>query len=226
MAWIPPKIWKDGECWILGGGPSLPRQFGVPEELVREVRQGRKPVTAYSPYLSPIYNKHIIAVNNAYMLGDWVDVCWFGDNSWYLVHRLGLIRFKGIKATCNIRFEKPEPRREARLKYLARDSKRFGITTKEGHVSWNGNSGASAINLAYHFGAKRILLLGFDMQKDGNATHWHGGHDPHVEPPFKRHKTSFAYIKADAERLGIEILNVNPDSAIDEFPKVRLEDVL
>jgi len=52
----PPQIWKDGIAFILGGGPSL---NDVDFDLIK--------------------NRRIIGVNNAYQLGDWVDVCWFGD---------------------------------------------------------------------------------------------------------------------------------------------------
>ena len=41
----------------------------------------------------------------------------------------------------------------------------------------NGNSGAGAINLAYHFGARRILLVGMDMKPGPNGEkHWHPDH--------------------------------------------------
>ena len=161
------------------------------------------------------------------MLGNWVDFIYFGDSAWYLVHREGLKRHPKISVSSHPRFSKPDARKEVGLKYLARDgAKRFGISTKPGHVSWNGNSGASAINLAVHLGARRVLLLGFDMKAEGQNTHWHGGHDPRVNPPFKRHLLCFPYVQEDARRLGVEILNVCPDSAIDVFPKVRLEEVL
>ena len=35
--WFVPRMWNDGECWILGGGSSLPRQFGVPESVIEKV---------------------------------------------------------------------------------------------------------------------------------------------------------------------------------------------
>jgi hypothetical protein len=55
-AWRIPKMWKGQTVFIIGGGPSL---NGTPLHLIHEHR--------------------VIGVNCAYMLGDWVDVCWFGD---------------------------------------------------------------------------------------------------------------------------------------------------
>ncbi len=52
----PPKIWKDGTAFILGGGPSLNE---VNFDLIK--------------------NERVIGVNNTYRLGAWVDVCYSGD---------------------------------------------------------------------------------------------------------------------------------------------------
>jgi hypothetical protein len=54
--WIAPKMWAGGTAFIVGGGPSLK---GVD--------------------LTPIHHRRVIGVNNAYRMGNWVDICWFGD---------------------------------------------------------------------------------------------------------------------------------------------------
>ena len=38
------------------------------------------------------------------------------------------------------------------------------------------NSGYQAVGLAYHLKADRIILIGFDMQRTGGKSHWHGDH--------------------------------------------------
>ena len=102
-------------------------------------------------------------------------------------------------------------------------------------VGWNGNTGGAAINLAVHMGAKRILLLGFDMNLDGTQMqHWHDlyGKGPVADErrkrklPFARHITCFAFIAADAKKLGVEIINLSPNSAIDNFPKMSVKEFL
>ena len=72
--WQVPKMWEGGECWIIGGGPSMPLQFGVPEDVVRGVLAGQLPFSTYSPFLSPIHDKHVIGINAAFLLGPWLDV--------------------------------------------------------------------------------------------------------------------------------------------------------
>lgn len=228
MNWTAPPMWAGGTAFIIGGGPSMPRQFGVPEDVVSKVMTGALPPATYSPYLTPIHGAHVIGVNNAYQIGPWIDCIFFGDCSWYLVHRLALTKFRNLKVTCCPRFAtKPEKESEG-IKYLAKDGgHRLGISDNLSKVAWNHNSGAAAISLAVHFGVKRIVLLGFDMCLDGGkVSHWHGSHGNKKPPPFERHLKGFPAIAEDAKRRGMEILNASPTSQIESFTKVFLATVL
>jgi hypothetical protein len=84
-------------------------------------------------------------------------------------------------------------------------------------------------------GVKRIILMGFDMRlSDDQKQHWHnlyqvrhkGRQREIVKLPFKRHLRCFPDIARDAGRRGIEILNACPDSAIEEFPKLTVNQIL
>lgn len=225
MLWHAPAIWEGGECWIIGGGPSMPQQFGVPEDVIRAVTSGASTPRAYSEYLTPLHSRHVIGINNAYMMGNWIQVEFFGDNSWYLFHRRALAQFPGMKVSCAPRFAKDG--NEEGVKYLAKDRKhRRGITSDTSKVGWNNNSGAAAISLARHFGVVRIYLLGFDMRRMEGHGHWHAPHNEKDALPFGRHLKGFPFIGSDARKMGIEILNVSPDSAIKSFKKVKLLEVL
>jgi uncharacterized Rossmann fold enzyme len=102
-------------------------------------------------------------------------------------------------------------------------------------LSWNGNTGAAAINLAIHFGAKRIMLLGFDMDIDPNnkMQHWHNlyAKGPVSDDrrrrklPFSRHLLGFPVIAEDVKKLGVQIINVSKDSTITCFPKKTIKQV-
>lgn len=232
MLWTVPKLWDGGDAWIIGGGASMPRQFDIPEDVIQRVMNGKEDVSAYSPYLSPLHNKHVIGVNNAYRIGNWIDICFFGDCSWYLVHRLALAKFPGLKITCCIRFAAKSGKNMEGIKYLAKDKAiRYGISTNPSTVAWNANSGAAAISLAANLGAKRIILLGFDMSLDQNhRSHWHRQHHPTKKtpplPPFKRHLRGFPDIASHAKKRGIEIINCSPVSAIKEFKVVPVAKLL
>jgi len=230
---IIPNMWEGGECWIIGGGPSMPRQFGVPEDIINTVQNGESSLEAYSPYLSAIHGRHVIAVNMAFRLGRWVDIMLYGDGKFYWDNWQDLLHFPNQKYTCNPNTAPGKPG-VYNVKYVARDGGHpMGITKKKDMVSWNKHTGGAAINVAYHLGVKRILLLGFDMKLAENGKqHWHGLYASAKNPrptralPFSRHLPSFKYISQDAKRLGLEILNVSPDSAILELKKVELKDVL
>jgi len=225
-------MWAGGECWIIGGGPSMPRQFNIPEDVIQKVMRRELEPNAYSPYLEPLHSRHIIGINNVYQIGNWIDILFFGDCPWYLVHRLKISNFPGLKVTCCNRFENKRKDGGDGLKYLAKNKeKREGITTDKTMLSFNCNSGSAGINLAVHLGVKRIILLGFDMKIDSrNITHWHGSHGELNKKikrdPYPRHMRGFPLIKQEADSLGVEIINASPESAIKEFEKVNVGDLL
>jgi hypothetical protein len=233
MRWIVPDMWKDGECWIIGGGPSVPRMFGVPESTIQDVYKKRQTLAAYSPYLSALHDKHVIGVNTAYQLGDWVDIALFGDIQFYLDHSSRLLKFRNLKVSCHPRVHNGKPG-VYHVKYLEQDrTKVKGLSSRVGHVGWNKHSGAVAINLAYHLGVKRVYLLGFDMRLDINGkSHSHAEYQQEGFPrnkhrvPFSGHLKAYPFIAKDAAKLKLEIINVNDNSAITQFPIAKLEDVL
>jgi hypothetical protein len=47
-----------------------------------------------------------------------------------------------------------------------------------------------------------------------------------IQLPFPKHLVGFPAIKEDADKLGVQIFNVCPDSAIKEFPKLTLKEAL
>lgn len=213
-----PKLWPGSTVFILGGGPSLA-----------------------DVDLSVIYDKRVIGVNNAY--GDpkviisknahmspyeprkWVDICWFGDLKWFRWHRRYLREFTGLVMHFN---ENTNIYKIDWIKGIRRSrTKPMGLDSSPAHICWNRNSGASAINLAYHLGAKRVVLLGFDMRLVDDKKNYHNDHvgEKGVDP-FKRFLQTFKYIAMDADKLDLEIINATPDSAIKEFPITKLEDTL
>lgn len=201
VEWNVPRMWDGAAVYILGGGYSL-----LDEKL------------------ELIHNKRVIGVNTSFMLGDWVDVCWWSDPCWYEWNVVDLSEFGGLKACCcRALIDKPG------VKVLNR-GKSMGIDHRTNFISWNRSSGGSAINLAVHLGAKRIVLLGFDMKPsdDKGEDNWHNLHKVKKYPPYHRFLESFPHIKKDAGNLGVEIINSTMCSLIPEdiFPKIPLEEVV
>lgn len=232
--WKVPRMWEGGECWIIGGGPSLIEQFDIPADVVVDVRSCRQPLSVFSPYMQAIHSKHIIGINAAFLLGRWVDMVFFGDNGFFLKNRRALAAFAGLKVSCAPKVNQPQYRGDG-IKFTPRNgSHSRGIATTRGTVSWNKNSGAAAISVAAHTGAKRIILLGFDMRcGEDAAQHWHAEYgrqagNPKNEKglPFPRHLLGFPAIARDARRMGIEIINASPHSRITEFKQANVKDLI
>jgi len=224
MSWDIPRLWEDSSCWIIGGGPSLAKVFGIPNRVVEQVRQGLSDISAYSPYLGQIHQEHVIGINMSYKLGTWVDMAFFADRGFYDKEKEGLHQFPNIKVTCAKGFKKALPG----FKQVKRSPVKYGLCLDSNTISWNNNSGIAAINLAIHLGVKKVYLLGFDMKLDsaGNQ-HWHRAYGSRQiqRGLFAGHCTGLDDIAEKAAKLGVEIINVNPDSAINHFPKKSLQEL-
>lgn len=232
--WRVPRIWDGADVWILGGGPSVASSFGIPEQVIYDVRTGKKPMSAFSKYMKPLHKKHIIGINVAYQIGDWIDIIFCGDRGFVLKHQKAMKEFPGMIVSCNSVAAKING-----FKYVPKDGNHAkGITPNPYKVSWNLNSGAASISLAAHLGAKRIILLGFDMRLGGETRYQHF-HDAYKRGPvlsedqkrkrglpFKRHLEGFPAIKRDADKLGIEIINTSLNSRIECFKKVDIKELL
>lgn len=228
MYWHIPKIWDGETCFIIGGGPSLKLAAGLDKEeedhnlIFKEI----------SNLLLPIHDRKVIGVNDAFRLGSWIDVCFFGDCRWFAVWEKQVLNFPGLKVTCCDK-GKDVPG----VRTLLRGRK--GLETSPKHISWNANSGASAINLAVLFGATTIILIGFDMGiLDSKITNWHFKHDafrtnrglaPEKEKQtYKRFRNGFEAIAValKGRNSSIKIINANIDSKMDCFLKITLEEGL
>lgn len=226
--WKVPKLWKGSSCYIIGGGPSWLQQFQVPKDVIAQVIKQKKSIANYSPYLAYLHDKHVIGVNGAFQLGSWVSVCAFMDSAWFEEHERALLtRFAGLRITTNSDVKQISYVKH-HVKYLAPErNKVYGISNEAGQCAQNGNSGAFAINVAHHLGVKRIYLFGFDMNITEGISHFHGEYQDVWTPQIiNTHSRCFSDIAKDAKRYGLEIYNVNPDSGIECFPKITLDEVI
>lgn len=224
--WKIPRIWDGGQCFIIGGGTSIPLQFDIPSDVVKSVYQKQVGPEVYSPYMSALHSQHIIAVNMSYKLGSWVDCMFFGDTDFLHNRQVEVLTWPGLRVTTANGMDNYR----SRLKIVDRDTKKkLGVSFLPDTICWNINSGASAINLAYHFGVSRIFLLGFDMRLDNDKNqHWHKYYSSNpktIESTMKMHLRCFPYI-ADDLRGKVEIINVSPDSEITSFPKMSFNEVI
>lgn len=90
-----------------------------------------------------------------------------------------------------------------------------------------GNSGAQAINLAYLAGARRIVLVGFDMARLRNREHWFGDHPSgvHRQSPYPTFVRGMGDMARDLDREGVEVINASRESTLPYWPKVAPADL-
>lgn len=91
------------------------------------------------------------------------------------------------------------------------------------------NSGHASINLAIILGAKKIYLLGFDMRGDGRGGQkwFHDGYpEKQSEGVYKSFRDYLHEQAPEWEKMGVEIINLNPKSALKCFKFDKPENVL
>lgn len=191
------KIWKDETVYIIGGGPSL-----------------------INFDWNNLKGKRVIAVNRAFQVLPDADVLYWTDSRFYKWYKSEIDMFNGVKYTCrtsnlynnNVRIVYPS-------------SKVFDLRSK--FISNANNSGYAAINLAYKLGAKKVYLLGYDMNIPGNKTHWHDGYDvKHNKNVYSNMMKHFISLSNEIKNIDFEIINANPLSRMNCFPKCTLKEAL
>ena len=162
---------------------------------------------------------NIIAVNDAWRLAPWADALYAADPCWW-DHYQGVPDFSGDKWTQSM-----EAADRWALKYIP-CRQRLGLSLDRACIHSGWNSGYQALNLAVLFGAKRIFLLGFDMQEAIDKAHFFGNHPEALQ----KRSTYSAFIRAfetttpDLKRAGCAVINCTRQSALSCFPKRSIEE--
>lgn len=156
-----------------------------------------------------------IVVNNTMRLAPWADVLYAADESWWR-NTPGSFEFRGLKVSC-------EPVAGI-LRLLPAGTE--GYSDDPMTVYTYGNSGAQAIQIAAKAGAKRILLLGFDM----NGGHWHSEHASPLRTTsielYEQWRKRYPTLATALTARGVEVINCSPTSALECWPRESLEDAL
>lgn len=163
-----------------------------------------------------------VVTNTTFRLAPWADILFGFDARWWATKdpRTGLTHAQ-------------ESERDFVGRRFCRSElgKNYGIETLHAS-SWfrgSGNSGACAISLAVSAGAQRVVLLGFDCTfgADGKR-HWHGDHPGGLGNclSIARWPLQFTRVKRQADAARVAVINCSRRTALDMFPRLRLEDVL
>lgn len=186
--WTVPREWAGDRCFILCGGDSVRAQRSLIPQL-----QGRIIAIKQSVVLR-------LDADVMFLAGrDDADLCapYFPlFHGRYLVSRQA---YPGFPSTTRCLSRSADPTR------LSEDP-----TELAGY-----DAGASAINLAYLFGAADIVLLGYDM----SGGRWFNGEIAHPRPypsqlHFDRHLQAIGPLAADLRARGVRVWNCSPTSVV------------
>lgn len=206
--WAPPPVWSvprewdaAERCFILCGGESLKAQR----------------------HLVPRLRGRVLAVKHGVLLRPDADVLFLSGERTEEIARPLIPTFTGRHMVVR---GKSCPGLPAAVKRVTRTKDHSKLCELPTHVAGL-DAGTSAINLAYHFGAREIILLGYDMC----GGRWFNGEHPHFlpHPPqdhFTRHMAVLPPFAADARAQGVRIVNCSPISKVTVFERGRLEDFL
>lgn len=140
----------------------------------------------------------VVAVSDAYRLAEWADALVSQDRAWWN-HNPVAMQFAGRKFSGSV----------------VPDVEKFPSVT-------GSNSGLLGCQVAVMLGAKRILLLGFDMR----GSHFFG---PHPAPLRNTAPHRFEAFQDQFRRFqprGVEIINCTLNSALKAYRKASLNDCL
>lgn len=143
------------------------------------------------------------------------------DRKWWNEYATELRAFEGELWTTNA-----EAARIYRLHHI-RAEVGAGMPKEPGTIMLGSHSGYQAVQLAIHFGAARVVLLGYDLQAKTKQRHWHGNHRNLGNPvPDRFPEWRREFHKLKREMLGVEIVNATRDTALECFDRVPLEEAL
>jgi hypothetical protein len=175
--------------------------------------------TMFNAPFDKVRNYKIMTINSSWQLAPFADVHYSNDGDWFEneIRHQGMALLAGGEMYCGDPLRNvPGTNRD----YLF-DKKMRGLTKQRGKLAWGGNSGYAGINMATQLGAKKILLVGYDMC---GKSHWHGDHDAKVRKDFNFPmwipRFNELYFCASVE--DVEIRNASPISALKCFPKVDI----
>ena len=172
-----------------------------------------------------------IVINDSYRLAPWAKVLYACDLKWWDQHHDDVKRkgFAGDKWAWESNRDNVEKVKAHGLKTVSIAGE-AGLSREPYKVYSGGNSGYQAINLAYHFGAKRILLLGYDMQAIDGKKHWFGDHPKELvntdEKTYITWRNNYKILAKELEIEGVEVINCSRQTALTCFTRTSIEAAL
>lgn len=207
--WTAPRLWEGDTAVIVATGPSI-NQADV------DYCRGKA---------------RVCCVNTSITLAPWADALYFADQRWFDHNAEAVKSFKGLKVTIENAYAVTEQDPTIRVMRNDdhREKKQTGLCIKPDGLRTGRNSGYQAVNLVYHLGVKRIVLLGFDLGVKEGKRWWFGDYGWASGSPNIYQNTflpNFLTLEKPLAKAGVEVINATPDSALKCWPIMPLAEAL
>lgn len=154
----------------------------------------------------------------------WADVMYGCDAHWWRHHKG--TEFKGEKwATHEMPDHDNTQAHEQFGVHLIAGKDAQGFSFDPSVIHYGQNSGFQAVNLALHFGARHIILVGFDMRRVDDKAHFFGDHPAGLNstPTYVDFINAFTNAKLPS---GVRVINATPNSALKCFPMMSFDEAV
>lgn len=205
-----PRAWPDSTIVLIANGPSLSKpQIG----------------SAYQSWIER--RVRVLGCNDAYRIAPWIDGLYACDLKWW-THHIEPVRDLHMAML----FTQDAQAADQYGLWHIPSRCQTGLSADSGYIhtgQGGAHSGFQLLNLAVHLGAKRIILIGYDCgTPDMQRKHWFGNHPPPLDmnPFYSTWAAPYRDAAPQLFKLGVEVINCTPGSAIDCFPRSRIGAVL
>lgn len=202
---IVPNIYQDEVAVMMATGPSLT------SEVIETVR----------PYHAQ-GKVRVFGCNDTYKIVDYLDVFYACDGAWWDRHPNVL---KTLPSNCHPWTQEMRVAAAQKINYIAGSHQNNLCMNRNDHIHYGSNSGFQQLNLAWHYGCRKFLLVGYNMQPIDNKYHYFGDHPQGLaqRSPYAKFVKYFDTISNDVKDL---IINCTPQSALTNFKYMNLKEAL
>jgi len=196
-----PRLYPNCHAIFCATGPSLT------DEVVEKIRAVR-------------HKFLIVGVNDAYKKIDFMDEHYACDAKWWKVHGDKINEmYPHLSKWCHDR-EGAEYGAK-----IVKGKNGEGFSQDNSYINTGCNSGYQVLNLGYHWGITKSLLVGYNMKPINGQTHFFQGREPtlRTQSPYNKFIKNFNTIQPEIAKT---IINCTPNSALNTFYKQPLEEAI
>jgi len=193
-----PAYYKGAHAIVAAPGPSLTK------DVVKQIKS--------------VKNKYaIIGVGDVYRRIDFLDELYACDAKWWKIHGPKITELKpSFRSWCY------DTEGETWGAIKIEGVHRPGFSTDRNKIHFGSNSGYQTLNLCYHWGFTKMILVGFNMRQVGGKTHFFEGREQSLATlsPYNKFVEAFKTIQPEIKDM---IVNCTPNSALTGFRTNDLE---